>query len=346
MQPIVTAGPHPLEALWNRAWVVSVGSMGAALAAVLALAPGVEGDRVARFVFSLLFIEWVAAGTLVVIFLARDWAARLDPPRLATFAVLILLANTWLFGTVTWSLLQMLATNAESWVEFMARLTSIALCMSLPALAAFRNYWKVHRLSLEAQRAQVAALQARVRPHFLFNTLNTGAALVHAHPEQAERLLLDLSDLFRAALKGDRIVTLAEELALVRRYLEIESLRFGDRLAVDWAVDAEACDIAVPALCVQAIVENAIHHGIERLPSGGVIRVHVSDTAAETRVDVRNPLPAAGAGPARQGHQVGLSATRASIEAFTRGRGHVDTRIEGDTFVCTLAFPRDAAVSR
>lgn len=344
-----TASPraaHPLEALWNRAWVVSVGSMGAALAAVLALAPGVEGDRMQRFVFSLLFIEWVAAGTLVAIYLVRDWAGRLEPPRLASFAVFILLGNTWLFGTIAWSLSQTLAGGEEDWPGFLLRITSIALCMSLPALAAFRNYWNVHRLSLEAQRAQVLALQARVRPHFLFNTLNTGAALVHAQPEQAERLLLDLSDLFRAALRGERVVTLSEELALVRRYLEIESLRFGDRLQVAWDIDEHCLDLAVPALCVQSIVENAIHHGIERLPGGGRLAIQVEASAQVVAIRIRNPLPGAGGQPAvREGHRIGLSATRAGIEAFTHGRGRVETAVEGDTFVCSLLIPQPATTS-
>ena len=320
--------------------------MGAALAAVLALAPGIDGDRMQRFVFSLLFIEWVAAGTLVAIYLVRDWAGRLEPPRLASFAVFILLGNTWLFGTIAWSLSQTLTGSDEDWPGFMLRITSIALCMSLPALAAFRNYWNVHRLSLEAQRAQVLALQARVRPHFLFNTLNTGAALVHAQPEQAERLLLDLSDLFRAALRGERVVTLSEELALVRRYLEIESLRFGERLEVVWEVDDHCLDVAVPALCVQSIVENAIHHGIERLPTGGCLEIEVEGSARAVVIRVRNPLPAeSGRTPVREGHRIGLSATRAGIDAFTQGRGRVETAVEGHTFVCTLVLPQPVTTS-
>lgn len=340
------AGRYPLEALWNRAWVVSVGAMGVALAAMLALAPGVEGERLPRFVFSLLFVEWVAAATLVAIYLARDWAGRLDPPRLATFAVLILLGNTWLVGTIAWSLSQTLSGKSESWPLFMVRITSIALCMCLPALAAFRNYWNVHRLSLEAQRAQLAALQARVRPHFLFNTLNTGIALVHAHPDQAERLLLDLSDLFRAALKGERYVPLSEELALVRRYLDIESIRFGPRIEIDWKVDEDAGAVTVPALCVQSIVENAIHHGIERLPSGGRIRVSVNTDDHETRIEVCNPVPPSAVGILREGHHIGLNSTRAAIEAFTRGRGRVETYVDDTTFVCLLVLPRAEDSSR
>src|SRR3546814_8191172 len=110
---------------------------------------------------------------------------------------------------------------------------------------------------------------ARVRPHFLFNTLNSGIALVRQRPEQAEELLLGLSDLFRAALARPHDVALGEELALVRRYLEIEAVRFGPRLRVAWRLPGPLPEVAVPALSVQALVENAVRHGIERSPGGG-----------------------------------------------------------------------------
>ena len=92
---------------------------------------------------------------------------------------------------------------------------------------------------MRAKQSELQALQARIRPHFLFNTLNTGAALVHPRPEEAERLLLDLADLFRAALAGPRQILLEDELSLARRYLEIEALRFGERLQVRWELPTD-----------------------------------------------------------------------------------------------------------
>ncbi|HEU4773018.1 MAG TPA: histidine kinase, partial [Lysobacter sp.] len=181
------------------------------------------------------------------------------------------------------------------------------------------------------------ALQARIRPHFLFNTLNTGAALVHERPEEAERLLLDLADLFRAALAGPRQIALEDELSLARRYLEIEALRFGDRLTIGWHLPRELPAVTVPALSIQPLVENAIRHGVERLANGD-IDVNVSATPDTVVVRISNPLPPAG-GLSFAGHRVGLNATQVRIEALTDGRGSVQTQVEGGRFVATVRLP-------
>src|SRR5690606_11628475 len=107
------------------------------------------------------------------------------------------------------------------------------------------------KAAVRAKQAELEALQARIRPHFLFNTLNTGAALVHARPGEAERLLLGLSDLFRAALAGPGELPLEDELGLARRYLEIEALRFGPRLQVNWQLPAPLPEVWVPTLSIQ-----------------------------------------------------------------------------------------------
>src|SRR5690606_9580864 len=118
------------------------------------------------------------------------------------------------------------------------RMAGLTLCVGLLGLAVFYHHWRATQLAVQAKQAQLEALQARIRPHFLFNTLNTGVALVRERPGEAERLLLDLSDLFRAALAGPPTIPLEDELALARRYLEIEQLRFGPRLQVKWEVPA------------------------------------------------------------------------------------------------------------
>src|SRR5690606_5146487 len=179
---------------------------------------------------------------------------------------------------------------------------------------------------------------ARIRPHFLFNTLNTGAALVHARPGEAEQLLLDLADLFRAALSGPAELPLAGELELARRYLEIERLRFGDRLQVHWNLPPSLPDVVVPALSIQPLVENAIRHGIEPSPKGGRLDVTVVEEVDQVRVVVSNDLPPAGRKPAA-GHQVGLASARERIEALSEGRGRLETRVLDGRYVATITLP-------
>jgi two-component system sensor histidine kinase AlgZ len=225
----------------------------------------------------------------------------------------------------------------DGWESLFLRLTGICLTVGLLGVAAFQNYWRGKLHAVRAKQSELLALQARIRPHFLFNTLNTGAALVHRKPEEVERLLLDLADLFRAALAGPRDISLEDELALARRYLEIEQLRFGERLQIDWQLPREIPDVTVPALSIQPLVENAIRHGIERRPEGGQIEIAVTTTAETVIVRIINPV--APSGSTNRGHHVGLNASQVRIEALTGGRGSVITQQEGKRFIATVRLP-------
>jgi len=142
--------------------------------------------------------------------------------------------------------------------------------------------------------ARLAELQSRIRPHFLFNTLNTAVALVRADPERAERVLEDLAELFRAALAeppgAAGSVTLADELELVRRYLDIEAVRFGHRLVVHWDLDERAGSARVPPLLLQPLAENAVRHGVEPVPAGGEVWLRTRQRRGEVEVTVLNTL--------------------------------------------------------
>jgi two-component system, LytTR family, sensor histidine kinase AlgZ len=140
--------------------------------------------------------------------------------------------------------------------------------------------------------ARLAELQSRIRPHFLFNALNTAVALVQIDPERAERVLEDLSQLFRSALaEVGASVTLSEEIDLAQRYLAIEQIRFGERLAVSWEIDPAAGKARVPPLVLQPLVENAVRHGIEASLRGGQVRVKVQARHGTARVMVSNSVP-------------------------------------------------------
>jgi two-component system sensor histidine kinase AlgZ len=150
--------------------------------------------------------------------------------------------------------------------------------------------------------AQLAELQARIRPHFLFNSLNSAIALVRENPRKAESLLEDLSELFRHALvnKGES-ATLSEEVQLARHYLDIEQIRFGERLRVEWALDPAAGSARVPALFLQPLVENAVKHGVEPSPTGADVKVSTQKRGSVVVIKVTNTVPA---GQGRPGHGV------------------------------------------
>ena len=156
--------------------------------------------------------------------------------------------------------------------------------------------------------ARLTELQSRIRPHFLFNTLNSAIALVRAEPAKAESLLEDLSDLFRHALVDQGpSVTLGEEILLARRYLEIEQVRFGERLQLEWVLDPKAADARLPPLLLQPLLENAVRHGVEPCPTGAQIRISTQRRGSSVVIKVTNSVPA---GPGPAGHGVALGNVR------------------------------------
>ena len=330
----------PLEALWTVRAILWVLGAGVGVSVVLALASPADGDRWQLFWRSSVVVEWILLTTLAMMYGLNQLLARMSAQRVAYAALALLLANTWAVVSIMWLIFRPVAPSPTStWQDASLRALGIALAVGLLGLAAFQNHRRARQLAVRAKQAELEALQARIRPHFLFNTLNPGVALVHQRPEEAERLLVDLADLFRAALAGPRDIPLSDELALARRYLEIEALRFGERLRIEWRVPDPVPKAPVPALSIQPLVENAIRHGIERLAGGGTVEVDVVDEGDEIVVTITNPLPNP-AGPAGHGgHSVGLRSSRARIEAFTSGRGRLTAGVENDRYVTTIRIP-------
>ncbi|MFO7901885.1 MAG: histidine kinase, partial [Pirellulaceae bacterium] len=217
---------------------------------------------------------------------------------------------------------------------FVARNQLIALVASF----AFIRYLILHqrwKAQVEAEaQARMDSLQARIRPHFLFNTLNTIASLVRTRPDEAEQAVLDLSDLLRSGLRTNAEHTLAEELELVRGYLRIESQRLGERLAIDWRVeDSLPLDQTIPALLVQPLVENAVVHGISKLPDGGCLRISARATRGKRWcVRVENPWPGPDASEQGEGNRMALDNIRQRLELAYGERASLKIDSTGERF--------------
>jgi two-component system sensor histidine kinase AlgZ len=204
-------------------------------------------------------------------------------------------------------------------------ISSIASLVFLRFLILHRQWQR--QVEAEAS-ARLAALQARIRPHFLFNALNTIASLIGSRPKQAEEAVLDLSDLLRTGLTESAEHTMERELELVRGYLRIESLRLGERLQVEWRIADDApLQARVPALLIQPLVENAVVHGIARLPGGGRLSVTVDAPRRKRwRVVIENPVGGTRVLRADRGHRMALDNVRKRLAlAFGEdGRCRVD----------------------
>ena len=185
--------------------------------------------------------------------------------------------------------------------------------------------------------ARLAELQSRIRPHFLFNTLNTALALVRLDPARAEGVLEDLAELFRVAISDSReAVTLDEEVELAQRYLAIEQIRFGSRLNVSWDLDPAAGVARVPPLLLQPLVENAVRHGVEPGGAGGTIRVRTRVRLGRAEVSIVNSVPSE---PSRPGSGMAIRNVRERLRLMHDVAAQFDARREHDVFRVQIVVP-------
>ena len=145
-------------------------------------------------------------------------------------------------------------------------------------------------LSPAITEARLQALQARIRPHFLFNSITAVLSLMRSEPRRAEAALEDLADLFRVLMRDNRqLAPLSDEVELCRQYLDLEKLRLGERLTIEWHIDNMPGDAQVPPLLLQPLLENAVYHGIEPSSAPGVIAINIFLRRGEVHAILRNP---------------------------------------------------------
>lgn len=263
---------------------------------VIALAPdGLRFWGAEEFVAASVYALWLTLTVSVLLCVSRPRLSRL-PMSLGMVLALVMSASVALAASamahVVLSTLFPTETRPALW-RFLIGSTGITVLIVALALRYFHaiDRWQA-QVSAHA-RAEADALQARIRPHFLFNSMNMIATLVRRDPEIAERAVLDLSDLFRAALgAGNAPSTLADEIALAEQYLAIEQLRLGDRLKVSWVKrEPLPWSLPMPRLVLQPLLENAVLHGISQLPEGGLVEIRLGADAQRLSIRVRNPAP-------------------------------------------------------
>ncbi len=292
-----------------------------------------------------LFLLWAALGTAAAWCAARGLLSRLDVRTGSALALALALAVTALVTAGAWWLADY-ANRAVGAVgngtdHLRLQLQNLAVC-AIAAGIALRYFYVSHQwqANVEAEaQSRVRALQARIRPHFLFNSMNTIASLTRSNPKVAEQAIADLSDLFRASLREHRErIPLAHEIEIARAYERVERLRLGDRLQVDWQVDGLPMDATVPALILQPLLENAVYHGIEPLEKGGIIRVSGRRDGNKAVLTIDNPVSPRVVGR-RPGHRIGLDNVRQRLELMFHGEADVEVIEAPERFVVTLRFP-------
>lgn len=269
---------------------------------VLALAPGGARWDVERFVTASGFSLWLALTASVLLCVSRAPLSRLSP----ALGTVVALVGGGLVAGLGASMAHVIDTSLGYGLVpgnvSMGRFAWGSAAVTMLIVAVVLRYLYINdgwQAQVRASaRAEADALQARIKPHFLFNSMNTIAGLVRSDPAVAERAVLDLSDLFRAALgAGESDSTLREEVELCERYLAIEQLRLGSRLRSAWRrAEPLPWRLPMPRLVLQPLLENAVLHGISRLPGGGEIEIELAQVGDELAICIRNPAP-----PAREG---------------------------------------------
>ena len=228
------------------------------------------------------------------------------------------------------------ALAPPEWTLSFPKLWMFTLLASAVLLEYFRL--RARAFSPALIEARLQALQARIRPHFLFNSLNAVLSLIRRDPRRAETALEDLADLFRTLVSDRRgFVRLADEIALLERYASLEQLRLGERLRLVWDIDAAPLDALLPPLVLQPLLENAVYHGVEPGTGPGEIEVHVALRGERVRLRLTNPYH-----PDHQhraGNRMALDNIRERLMLFFDAEARLETRIEQGRFVVEIAVP-------
>jgi two-component system sensor histidine kinase AlgZ len=317
-----------------------------AVAIVLALGGSLTDELPLRFLLLSIYLQWIGVCSAAALCLIKRYASPLSARGMALLAYLVLLLVTLSITEITYvagrySGFALLLEDA-SHDGFLAR--SVGICAVVAALALryfwLRSAWQNH--SQAEVRAKLEALQARIEPHFLFNSLNSVAALIAVRPADAETALEDLALLLRARLseQGPADVTLAEEMTLVDAYVGIESLRLGERLCLDIDISNTARRCRLPALSLQPLVENAIGHGVARLPQGGTVAITANRRGNALVLEVSNPL--AGDAAAVPGNRQALANIRNRLALRYGDAAVLRVDEQADCFTVAMIVPQIA----
>ncbi|MGQ9686141.1 MAG: sensor histidine kinase [Thiobacillaceae bacterium] len=278
---------------------------------------------------------------LLVAFFSASWLLR-QPYKLGVAVIIVLSA---LVALLWHMVLHLRFPEVEQ--GSVLRAVLLAAGTAFTVLAYFN--WRHRVLSPALAEARLQALQARIRPHFLYNSLNTVLSLVRNSPRQAEEVLTNLADLFRVHMADNRQLSpLSRELELARAYAALEQIRLGERLKIVWKVDNAPGDALLPPLVLQPLLENAIYHGVEGSPTGGEVRVDVFARDNFLNLVLRNH--AQGAGDRRSGNRMALSNIRERLALHFDADARLTTHEVGGEFIVQVVMPlrrgqTDAAAS-
>lgn len=334
--------PQFLPDLCSVSALAALVLMGELLALVLVLAvDGLHPFNWQRLGLVSLAVQWVILPSAALLCRLRPRLAKLSHKLAGGLSFAAVLAVVLAVTTAQeWWSAELVAGPFDTW-RWLGNSLLGAICAGVVLRYAYVQQQLRNQQQAELG-ARIEALQSRIRPHFLFNSMNSLASLIAVDPERAEKLVEDLSALFRASLAEPKLVPLAQELELARRYLAIEALRLGERLQSRWEIGDCPDSAQLPAMLLQPLLENAVLHGVARLREGGeiVVRLHARDGQLE--LGIENPLPPEDAEPNRNGNGMAMDNIRQRLAAHYGDRFWFSAAAEGDRYRVQLRIPVEA----
>ena len=298
-----------------------------------------------RLALMSLLVQWVALSSAGLLCATRSRLSKLGLTAGGLAAFFLVMVVTFSVGIGSaWLLAGSASADSINWETIAGQLVIAGIITVL----ALRYFYVQQQLRAQEQaelESRIQALQSRIRPHFLFNSMNIIASLIATDPETAESVVEDLSELFRASLnEAGNQVPLSDELDLCERYVRIEALRLGDRLKLDWQVDDPGRAVKIPLLTLQPLLENAIYHGIQPLPEGGTIAVRLWFDDNQVHVEIENPLPPDSYRSQSQGNKMALNNIRSRLNVLYGGRAELSTTQLDGRYVTRLSYPTGSDV--
>lgn len=329
---------YPLPDLCQHSNLLRVLVLAQALAIILSFAPNATAEPWTRLGGTSVFILWVTLCSLFVYCKLTRWLSQLAPLIIGLFCMAILLLFTFAMSAVCWLWLFQFSEITDSFSKFMLSNLLIAFVVGLIAIQLGIIHVE-RQVQLSGQsRAELAALQSRIQPHFLFNSLNTVAELIHQDSKSAEQALLDMADLFRAAMHAGETLHIEQEFALCRQYLSLEKWRLAERLEINWQLPPCLPDLIIPALTIQPLLENAVRHGIESCASGGVIDIRLICSNTSITLLISNPFVINAS--KSTGNGIALDNIRQRLQLVYAGAASLHHSVVDGNFRVKLVLPR------
>ena len=315
------------------------------LAIVLSLAlPLYTRDILFDLALNSLFVQWIALTCVGLLCILRRYIATLSEQRAAAISYILILIVSFIITELAWWTMYVYPNkiSPEQKLHGLFLLRSMGISAIIAAVVLrylyVQHQWRKNIEAAATSRYQ--ALQSRIRPHFLFNCMNTIASLTRKAPKLAEQSIEDLADLFRASLlEPAELYKISEEWNLCQHYLRLEGHRLGDRLRVEWDIESLPEDALLPPLCLQPLLENTIYHGIERLPEGGTVVINGAFKNDKLNISFTNSIPSVEAEYTHKGNKLAQENIRQRLISVFGNDSALVIEIANNQYRVTLTLP-------